>query len=240
MWCCLARYLVLTAFLSAQTRQVEAQENRCESISRESLITLTLDWYSVPPILGGTSLPVELEVDQAYIYQPMFALGGPASSTALFQMNYVSGQPVSYQQQVNPMETAQMRVLMTAHGYSRPEYYLRSFSDAPTGPPLTWPEYHETGNMLGEFWEIKVEEQADYYLETFNIAAEFAPDGRMTALLSCTRATPLFNNPNCRIVETVGRWGTQTTFLRSDLNALPGIRQRVKNFVSCIDGGGQN
>lgn len=240
MWRRIARYLVLAAVLSAQALQVQAQENGCASISGENLITLNLDWYSVPPISGGIALPVHLAVDEAYAYQPMFALGGPAGSTALFQMNYLSGQPVPYQEQVKPMKSGHLMLLMTAHGYARPEYGLASFSDTFSGPPLTWPEYQRTGSMLSDFWEIRVEGHADYYLEGFDVAAEFAPDGSMTALLSCAKPTSLFKYPTCAIRESVGRWGTQTTFLRSDLNALPEIRQRVTNFISCIDQGDQN
>lgn len=240
MWRGIARCLVLAAFLSAQAFQGKAQENGCAAISREGLITLKLDWYSAPPISGGTALPVHLEVDEAYVYQPMFALGGPANSTALFQMNYLSGQPVSYQEQAKPMKSGHLMLLMTAHGYARPEYGLASFSDTYSGPPLAWPEYQRTGNFLGDFSEISVEGEADYYREGFDVAAEFAPSGDMTALLSCRKPTSLFNNPTCTIRETVGRWDTQTTFLRSDLNALPDIRERVISFISCIDEGGRN
>lgn len=240
MWFRAAKCLILFVFLSAQALQGKAQESGCGSISRENMTTLKLDWYSVAPISGGTALPVELEVDEAYIYRPMFALGGPNHSTALFEMNYISGRPVSFDEQIKPMKTGHLMVLMTAHGYARPEYSLGAISGAPVGPPLTWPDYHKTGSMLGDFWEIRVEDQADYYRENFDIAAEFAPDGSMTALLSCRKATPLFKNPTCSIRETVRRWGTDTSFLRSDLDALPEVRQRVKNFISCIDKGVKN
>ncbi len=239
MWCGLTRFLTLAAFLSAQVLPVVAQENGCASISQAKLTALKLDWYSVAPIEGGLPLQMELKVDESYVYQPMFALGGPSESTALFQMNYVTGQPITYQEQVKPLQTGHLMLQMTAHGYARPEYGLGSFSDTYSGPPLTWPAYQRTGNMLGDFLEIRVEGHAKYYLDNFDLAAEFAPDGSMTALLSCTKPTYVIR-PICSIKATVGRWDTLSTFLRSDLNALPGIRRRVENFIYCIDEGGQN
>lgn len=235
VWHGFSRCLMLGAFLAGQVLGAAAEENGCIPIPLERLTTLQLNWYSTPPVRGGIPVPVELKVDGAYIYKPIFALGGPSGSTALFQMNFRSGQPVTYSEQAKPMEPGELRVLIAAYGYSRPEYSLGAWSGAPTGLPLTWPEYHRTGKSIQGFWEIRVEDASEYHLQNTELAAEFGADDHMTALLSCEQI-PGARNRSCRLKESVDGFDTSSTFLWDDLGDLPTIRQRISQFISCAKG----
>jgi len=205
----------------------------CKTYWGQNPTTKNIALYLAPPLSGANELQQTLKFRFEYQVRPTLGSSGEDEVSAIFAMNFRDGSPLNIKDRYGPIKKDQIMVMVQGYAYSYPELKLAAVAAAPTREPLTWPEYELTGNTMGTFKEITVDQQAGYVSESLEIFAEIAADRRISALLSCKRETAV-PIPTCVLHEQNGRLSVETTFLRADLSSIDLVRHQTHNFTHCL------